>query len=201
MKYYQDITLLPDAESNLGFLWQKVYQQLHLALVENKTADNHSSIGISIPEYSENQKEKIFPLGSKLRLFAQNEEQLERLDMGAWLRRLTDYMHCTSIKEVPSSIDKFVCFKRKQCDTNAERLARRRAKRKGESLEQALEHFAGFKDQNTKLPFVNVKSLSGDQEFRLFIEKEVVEQSRIAEFSCYGLSSRDTNKQASVPWF
>ncbi|MBL1422430.1 MAG: type I-F CRISPR-associated endoribonuclease Cas6/Csy4, partial [Alphaproteobacteria bacterium] len=45
MKYYLDITILPDEEANLGFLWHKVYQQIHIALVENKIADNQSAIG------------------------------------------------------------------------------------------------------------------------------------------------------------
>lgn len=51
MDYYQDITLLPDAEVNLGFLWQKVFQQVHIALVEHKVADNRSAIALSIPKY------------------------------------------------------------------------------------------------------------------------------------------------------
>ena len=52
MNYYQDITLLPDADIGLYFLWQKVYQQIHLALVENKSADNASAIGVAFPEYN-----------------------------------------------------------------------------------------------------------------------------------------------------
>jgi len=61
MKYYLDITLLPDAETNLGFLWHKVYQQVHIALVENKVAKNQSEIAVSFPEYGS----KAFPLGAK----------------------------------------------------------------------------------------------------------------------------------------
>ncbi len=192
MKYYVDITLLPDAEANLGFLWQKVYQQLHLALVENKLADNHSAIAVSIPEYGNKQ----FPLGNKLRLFAQTQEQLQQLDIGKRLNRLTDYTHFKSIKEVPSSVSQYARFKRKQFDTNAERLARRRAIRKGESLEQALNHFNGFTDKETNLPFLNIKSLSNGDQFKLFIAREILDKSETGAFSCYGLS-----KGATVPWF
>ena len=85
------------------------------------------------------------------------------LDMIKWLNRLSDYTHCTSLKEVPSSVDKYVYFKRKQCDTNINRLARRRAKRKGETLEQALKYYVDFKDEESKLPFINMQSLSGDK--------------------------------------
>ena len=86
MKYYLDITLLPDAEANLGFLWQKVYQQVHLALVENKIAENESAIGISFPKY----KESDFPLGDKLRLFSETQEQFKQLELKKWFNRLTD---------------------------------------------------------------------------------------------------------------
>lgn len=197
MKYYLDITLLPDAEANLGFLWQKVYRQIHLTLVENKTPENYSEIAISIPEYGDKQ----FPLGAKLRLVAQNEQQLQQLDIGKWLSRLADYTHFTSIKEVPKSITQFAQFKRKQFNTNSERLARRRAKRKGESLEQALKYYEGFADKETDLPFIHVKSHSGGEQFRLFIERDIIEKPEIGKFNCYGLSQREKNQTATIPWF
>ena len=192
MKYYLDITLLPNAEANLGFIWQKVYGQVHLALVELKTANGYSNIAVSFPEYSNN----VLPLGNKLRLLAPTRELLEQLNVNKWLSRLTDYTHCTSIKEVPSSVSQYACFKRVQFHTNVERLARRRTKRKGESFEQSMKYFDGFKDQESKLPFINMLSLSKDERFRLFIDKEVTEQAEAGKFSCYGLS-----KTATVPWF
>lgn len=192
MKYYIDITLLPDAEANLGFLWQKVYQQLHLALVENKVSENQSAIAVSIPDYGS----KAFPLGGKLRLFAQHQEQLQQLDMDKWLKHLTDYTHMTSIKNVPVSVSQFAQFRRKQFNTNSERLARRRVKRKEESLEQALKHYASFTNQETHLPFINIKSLTKGEQFRLFIAREVFENSENGIFNCYGLS-----QGATVPLF
>ncbi|NOQ13677.1 MAG: type I-F CRISPR-associated endoribonuclease Cas6/Csy4 [Methyloprofundus sp.] len=192
MKYYIDITLLPDAEANLGFLWQKVYQQLHLALVENKVSEKQSAIAVSIPDYGS----KAFPLGCKLRLFAQYQEQLQQLDMGKWLKRLTDYTHVTSIKNVPVSVSQFAQFRRKQFNTNSERLARRRVKRKEESLEQALKHYASFTDQETHLPFINIKSLTKGEQFRLFIERDIFKKSEEGTFNCYGLS-----QGATVPIF
>jgi CRISPR-associated endonuclease Csy4 len=191
MNFYLDITLLPDAEANIGFIWQKVYGQLHLALVEQQTENGHSAIAVSFPEYSDN----VFPLGRKLRLFSKTSEQLQRLNLAKWLNCLTDYTHCTSIKEVPQ-VERYARFKRVQFDSNIERLARRRVKRKGESLEEALMHYSGFKEQQSKLPFVNMQSLSKGGRFRLFIELETVEQENEGLFSCYGLS-----KTASVPWF
>lgn len=192
MKYYIDITLIPDAEANLGFLWGKVFQQVHLALVENKASSNNSEIALSIPEY---RKEK-FPLGGKLRLLAPSQQLLQKLNISEWLNRLTDYTHCTSIREVPSSVSEFAIFKRARFIGNAERLARRRAKRKNECFEQSLKHYDGFKQQETDLPFVNIRSLSGGHQFKLFIKKESVSQTKISGFDCYGLS-----KEATVPCF
>ena len=192
MKCYLDITLLPDAEANIGFIWQKVYQQLHLALVEQQTVDGNSTIAVSFPEYGNN----AFPLGSKLRLFATGREQLQQLDLAKWLNRLTDYTHCTSIKEVPLSVEQYARFMRVQFATNPERLARRRAKRKGESLDAALAHYAGFEDKKSKLPFINVQSLSKGERFRLFIGREFCDQAVDGDFSCYGLG-----KAATVPLF
>lgn len=203
MNYYIELTLHPNAEANLGFLWEKAYQQVHLALVENLNATGQSAIGISIPQY----KKETFPLGSKLRLFAKTAAQLEKLNIQKWLSRLADYTRFTSIKEVPT-VDYFAIFRRKQFDTNPHRLARRRAIRKGESLEVALKHYSGFKDQEAKLPYINLVSLSSEQSyneqrqrFRLFIEQEIVDQISTGDFNGYGLSSRKQTKQATVPCF
>ncbi len=195
MKYYLDITLLPDTEISLGFIWQKVYQQIHIALAENKIAKNESAIAISFPKYGD----KAFPLGDKLRLLAEEQSQLEQLNVGKWLDRLTDYAHITLIKSVPLEVNEYAYFKRKQFDTNIKRLARRRVKRKGETFEQAMQHFEGFNDEESKLPFINMKSLSGNNQFRLFFERKIVETPEVGWFNCYGLSHRE--KQATIPWF
>jgi len=192
MQYYIDISLLPDAEANLGFLWQKLFQQVHLALVEKKLPNNTSAIAASFPHYGD----KVFPLGNKLRLLAEKQEQLQQLDIGKWLNRLTDYTHYTSIKEVPFSVNQYVYFERKQFDTNIQRIAKRRSQRKGETLEQALNHLKEFSDTETRLPFINMKSLTKGNHFRLFIEKTISDESQQGGFGCYGLS-----KGGNVPWF
>ena len=193
MNYYQDITLLPDTDISIGFIWQKVYQQIHLAIVENKIAENCSAIGLAFPDY----KSKTYPLGNKLRLFAATQAQLDILTIVKWLQRFSDHTHITSIKAVPENVSEYVCVKRKQVKTNLSRLARRRAKRKGESFEQALQHYASFNDEQTKLPFINVVSLSKKEQFRLFIEQLTTTIPIQGDFTCYGLSK----EQTTVPWF
>jgi len=198
MKYYLDITLLPDSEITLGFMWQKVYQQVHIALAENKIAENSSAIALAFPQCSQKgDKNVVFPLGNKLRIFALTEELLDKLAINNWLKRFSDHAHITSIKAVPENITEFVCVKRKQYKTNLSRLARRRAKRKDETFEQALQHYASFNNEQSKLPFINVNSLSKNEQFRLFIEQQKVNEAVAGEFTCYGLSK----EQATVPWF
>lgn len=187
MQYYQEITILPNAEIGLGFLWKKVFTQVHLALVE--ASNRNVSHGVSFPKYGS----KEFPLGNKLRVFSPSEGSLAEIDLPKWLSRLSDYCHVTSIKEVPQDHG-HVQFQRKQFKSNPERLARRRAKRKGESFEEALQQYAGFEQKKTNLPFIRLNSLSGKNknEFPLFIQKAIKPALVEGRFSCYGLSDRAT---------
>lgn len=196
MKRYVEITLLPTDDIGHYFLWSKVYQQLHLALVE-LTAGQGGSVGFSFPEYSAKQPR----LGRKLRVFASTESQLAQCNVQKWLERLSDYCHISSIRTVPEQT-RYAIFSRKQCVNNPERLARRRAKRKGETFEQALAHFAGFEGEFTYLPFVTIESLSTraaeevNHRFKLFVTQQLVLKPHEGIFNCYGLS-----KTATVPWF
>ncbi len=188
MKYYRELTLLPQEDVNLYFIWQKLYQQIHLALVGNKNDDNASSIGVSFPGYDANK----FSLGTKLRIFAEKEQTLEHMQCDQWLNRLSDYVHLGRIKPVPEKLAGHACFKHIKLKGNKEKLARRRAKRKGETLQQALAHFEDFEEQRSKLPYINMSSETNGQRFRLFIEKQAMEQPQTGLYSCYGLSNTTT---------
>jgi CRISPR-associated endonuclease Csy4 len=188
MNYYQEISLLPNADIAVYFLWQKLYQQIHLALVGNKSADNASAIGVVFPEYDSGK----FSLGTKLRLIAADEKLLEQTHCEKWLTRLSDYVHVSRIKPVPEKLAGYACFKHIKLKGNKEKLARRRANRKGETLQQALAHFEDFEEQQSKLPYINMNSQTNGQRFRLFIEKQVMEQPQTGVYSCYGLSNTIT---------
>lgn len=88
------------------------------------------------------------------------------------VKAFSDHTHITSIKAVLENVSEYVCEKRKQCKTDLSRLDRRRAKHKGETFEQALQHYESFNDQQSKLPFINVNSLSKSEQFRLFIDQK-----------------------------
>lgn len=195
MQHYVEITLLPNDEIGHYFLWSKIYQQLHLALVTS-AAGQPCAVGACFPEYSAGQPR----LGRKVRLFAQDAAMLTALKLPEWLSRLSDYSHISSIKPVPAHTQ-YALVARKQCVTSPERLARRRAKRKGESYEQALSHYSGIKTEASNLPYVDFQSEStqGEREkhrFRLLISQRLVSKPEEGAFSCYGLS-----KGATVPWF
>ena len=204
MKYYLELQLLPDDDISAHFLLAKVYTQLHIALAEIKDTNDKVNIGVSFPQYIfeekiEGKKAKV-NMGKKLRLFAQNEADLKKLDLKKWLDRLIDYVHIKSIQEVPENIKGYAIYKRKQVKTNAERLARHRVKRGDIGFDEALARYSNVVT-TTDLPYIQMLSLSTSDEqdkkrFKLFIEKRSIEQSESQVFSTYGLSS-----ESSVPEF
>ena len=184
MNFYIEITLLPNEEIPIYFLWEKIYQQVHLALVERQDDEGKVTIGASFPGYDAKQLQ----LGCKLRLFAVSKGDLVQLDLEKWLSRLLDYAHITSIKDVPPDCG-FAFFKRLQPKSNNARLARRKAKREGISLDKAMAYFENRKEQQSKVPFIHIKSLSSAQKYRLMIAQTNAEKYCSGKFSTYGLSS------------
>ena len=188
MNVYVEITLLPGADIGHHFLWEKVYQQIHLGLADTQMSNGLSAIGIAFPEYNAEQ----YQLGTKLRLFAQDQKMLENFNAKKWLNRLTDYVHITSIRNVPSNVTSYVRYKRQQSKSNIERLARRKAKRERIEFEQALQLLKGRKEILIKAPFIKISSSSSGQNFQIFIMKEHASERINNGFSCYGLSTTST---------
>ena len=212
MKHYQEFSLLPQEEISLYFLWSKVFQQIHLGLVEMQDGENTVPIGLSLPEYKMGERFGI--LGGKLRLFAPDESALAQFDAVKWLSRLSDYVHCTGIRTVPEKLAGHAIYKRVQPKNNPERLARRYAKRHNLDLDSALNgtvnllavggdagyptefRYCNMPKPELGLPYIRLKSLSGGQSFCLWIEKTPAAQPMAGGFSCYGLST-----SATVPEF
>ena len=200
MNYYIVVTLMENDQFSPYELWSQLYPQLHLALVEAKNADNKVNIGFSFPQYRFHQDKGVGFIGTKLRLFAESEADLKKLDIRRWLERLEDYVHVTSIREVPNDIKNYAIYKRKQVKTNAQRLARHRVKRGDIGFDEALARYSNVVTTNN-MPYIEMKSLStsdqqSEKRFKLFIEKQSAEKSETQVFSTYGLSS-----VSSVPEF
>lgn len=194
MRFYLEITLLPNPEVGINFLWSKVFQQIHLGLVEIQDDQGRVLVGISFPDYVIGEKYSV--LGGKLRLFAQDETTLTQFNASKWLSRLSDYVHCTSIRPVPEKITGYAIYQREQPKTNKERLARRYAKRHSIDYETALGQYGKMVNKSIVTPFIRLKSLSGNQEFCLWIKKTMVAEPLGSTFSSYGLSGL-----SSVPDF
>ncbi|WP_168416390.1 type I-F CRISPR-associated endoribonuclease Cas6/Csy4 [Acinetobacter indicus] len=204
MNYYIEVTLMENEKFSPYELWSQLYPQLHLALVEVKNAENKVNIGFSFPQYRFHQDKGVGFIGTKLRLFAESEADLKKLDIRKWMQYkdldLNDYVHITSIREVPSEIKGYVVYKRKQVKTNAQRLARHRVKRGDIGFDEALARYSNVVT-TTNLPYIEMASLSTSNDqakrrFKLFIEKQPATKSETQVFSTYGLSS-----ESSVPEF
>ncbi|KPH63437.1 type I-F CRISPR-associated endoribonuclease Cas6/Csy4 [Pseudoalteromonas porphyrae] len=217
MKYYLDITLLPEADITLGFIWQKVYQQVHIALVDNKVAENESAIAVSFPRYStEKSGEHEFPLGNQLRLLANDEAQLTKLKIAKWLNRLEDYVHIKSIKPVPENVT-YAAFVRQHVKGEARiekdmlSKAQRWAEKSGQPLDTCLAELEKTKPKAVNsLPFIWLESqetkqrdAANSRKFPLFIKKVEIGKKQTGIFNCYGLSVNHSNKEklASIPQF
>ena len=210
MNYYQELLLLPQEEIPIHFLWSKVFQQIHLGLVEIQDGQRQVPIGLSFPEYISG--EKVSLLGSKLRILAKDEATLVQFNTAKWLSRLSDYVHCTSIRPVPEKITGYAIYQRQQPKTNPERLARRYAKRHRVDYDTALNgtvvlsvkptqsiednkaemRYSEMPYQVIATPFIRLKSLSNEQAFCLWIKKTQVAEPSGTSFSSYGLSTITT---------
>jgi CRISPR-associated endonuclease Csy4 len=194
MKHYIEITLLPNPDIHLFGLWTKVFQQIHLGLVEIQDDQGRVPIGVSFPEYVTGEKYSV--LGDKLRVFSDNEATLSQFNATKWLSRLSDYVHCTRIRPVPEKVLGYAIYQREQPKTNKERLARRYASRHNENYDAALLHYSDMQPKAITTPFIRLKSLSGGQVFCVWIKKSLVSASCGGTYSRYGLSSA-----TSVPEF
>lgn len=212
MKYYLDITLLPEVDITLGFIWQKVYQQVHIALVDNKVGENESVIAVGFPGYGK----QAFPLGNKLRLLANTEPQLTQLNIEKWLNRFEDYVHIKSIKPVPENVA-YAAFVRQQVKGEARiekdmlSKAARWSKKSGQSIDTCLVELEKSRPKATNsLPFIWLESQEtkkrGEEsysKFPLFIKKVDVAEQQTGVFNCYGLSANHNSEEklVSIPQF
>lgn len=190
MNFYQEITLIPDAEISPYFLWSKVYTQLHIALAHVKNQHGVDGIGISFPNYKYEEKDgKTFAtLGNKLRIFANTGDELDKLALPVWLDRLIDYVHLTSIKEVGDKATGHVIVRRyryKDFDKKVSEFA----KFKGISEKDAWAHCLEHKRPIKRYPFISLKSETNQSDYRLSIWQETANEAKTGSFNTYGINN------------
>jgi len=185
--HYIDLTVISDEETSVAQLMGTLYEKLHLALVAGRI----DSVGVSFPGYRRIAK----TLGSVLRLHS-SEEVLNSLMSVDWLKGMRDYVKVAAIALVPVDAEHRTVY-RKQFKTNVDRLRRRRMKRKGETMEDAIKAIPDEVVRSPDLPYVWMRSLSTKQRFCLFIGMSPPRKTPVSGcFPCYGLSS-----EATIPWF
>lgn len=183
LKFYQEITLIPIEEININFLMNKVFCNLHNIFVQYQQ-NNFVDIGISFPHYEENK------LGEKIRIFFMSQKRSEEVNLQNKLRKFDDYIDVTNLIEVPET-DKFAVFSRKQYKGNKIKLARRQAKRKNISLEEAIEKYDNYEKELSKLPYLDLKSGSNGNTYKLFIQRKEKPKNE-GFFNTFGLSNINT---------
>lgn len=184
MKYYIDIKVLPDPEFSTSVLMNALFAKLHRAMIET----GHGEVGISFPQAQKT-------LGDSIRLHG-SQGALQRLMETNWLKGLTDYTCITAITTAPDNC-RYRVVERVQAKSSVERMYRRSVKNGRLTAEEAeMKMFAG-KEEHLKLPFVQIKSQSTGQAFRLFIRQgKLLDAPAEGGFSAYGLSG-----EATIPWF
>ncbi|GHT90106.1 type I-F CRISPR-associated endoribonuclease Cas6/Csy4 [Betaproteobacteria bacterium] len=187
MDHYLDIRIRPDPEFSVPQLMSALFAKLHLTLVDLQSTD----IGISFPEVND----KKPSLGQRLRLHA-HAGRLRTVVSHPHLESLRDHLEIAGPTPVPAQTQ-YRTVSRVQSDSNPERLRRRLIRRQNLSEVDARQCIPDNTVKTLALPFVNLKSQSSGQHFRLFIRHSPLHP--IPEpglFSCYGLSPT-----ATIPWF
>ncbi|WP_171998877.1 type I-F CRISPR-associated endoribonuclease Cas6/Csy4 [Cronobacter sp. JZ38] len=184
MDHYQDIQVLPDPEFRQETLMAALFAKLHRALGARGTGD----IGVSFPDVG------IKP-GGRLRLHGL-QPALAELEATRWRAGLQDYCQSSAILPVPQ-VQGWRTVSRVQVKSNPERLMRRSVRKGWLTEEAARQRLCDLHEQQTSLPWIQVKSLSSGQYYRIFIQHgELLTAPVSGVFSSYGLSP-----SATIPWF
>lgn len=184
MDHYLEIRVLPDPEFSEEMLMAALIAKMHRALVQRGKGD----IGVSFPAHA------LKP-GAMLRLHS-NRQALSELESLGWRKGLNDYCLCSEIKPIPD-VRQWRCVSRVQVKSSAQRLMQRSVKKGWLTEEDAQQRLLAMEDVRTNLPWLNLRSASTGQTFRLFIRHgEPLPAPVDGAFSTYGLSAT-----ATIPWF
>lgn len=203
--HYQEFTCLGDAEISVGFLMGRLMHALHITMVNATPTGKPCPLGVSFPGYREaaavqplrtkleasNDHESISqgpPIGKSIRLFAREQSQLEAIEWSRSMFGLDDYVYRTGIRKVPVTAERLFAFARYQPKASPERLIRRAMKRKGIDETEAHRRYASYQMDACRLPYIDMRSESTANCFRIFIDRVESEPKDQWGFSTYGLS-------------
>ena len=185
MDHYIDIKILPDPDFTTPSLMSVLFNKLHRALAEYQS----NSIAISFAELGNVKDDSDGALGSIFRLHG-NQADLANLMETNWLKGMNDHIKKSEVAPVPSKHE-FIQLRRLQCMSMSKiaRMRQRRMQRENETLEQATQAIPDSLTTKLKKPFVNVKSASTGQSFKLFFEQKTTKDTDLVnECNCYGIA-------------
>ena len=187
MDHFVDIQLRPDPEFVANHLMGALYAKLHRALV----AQTGLAIGVSFPGVGGSTPD----LGTCLRLHG-TDAALSGLLASDWLTGMRDHVALSLPRRVPDTAQHRT-VRRIQVKSSPERLRRRLMRRHNLNAQEALVRIPDDIACFMTLPFLQLRSTSTGQNFRLFIEHGPVQSDAVAgAFNAYGLSQEGT-----IPWF
>ncbi len=187
MDHYVDIDVLADPEFPVHHLMSALYAKLHRALV----AHNSTRIGVSFRGFGLQAPH----LGTRLRLHG-DLTALSALLASDWLAGMRDHVTLTQPTRVPATA-KYCAVRRVQVKSSPERLRRRLMRRHNLDAQEARQRIPDESARLVGLPFVQLRSTSTGQSFRLYIEHGTVQDNPIpGDFNAFGLS-----QLATIPWF
>lgn len=187
MDHYVDIEVRPDPEFPAYQLMSALYAKLHRALV----AQACTGIGVSFPGVDSQAPH----LGTRLRLHG-SLAALSALLQSDWLAGMRDHVALTPPAPAPAAAQ-HRAVKRVQVKSSPERLRRRLMRRHNLDEQQARQRIPDESARLAHLPFVQLRSTSTGQTFRLFIDHGPVQPGAVpGDFNAYGLSQGGT-----IPWF
>lgn len=187
MDHFVDIDLRPDPEILASHLMSALYAKLHRALVKLDSTD----VGVSFPGHDA----AVPHLGKRLRLHG-GLQTLTVLMASEWLTGMRDHVVASLPNPVPA-VGTHRRVRRVQAKSNPERLRRRLIRRHGLSATEVLQRIPDSAVELICLPFVQLRSASTEQTFRLFIAHDPDQPAAVAgAFNAYGMS-----QTATIPWF
>ena len=187
MDHYVDIDVRPDPEFPAHQLMSALYARLHRALV----AQAGTGIGVSFPGVDA----RLPYLGTRMRLHG-SQAALSALLASNWLMGMRDHVALTPALEVPGAAQ-HRAVRRVQVKSSPERQRRRLMRRQGIDEDAARQRIPDESARLSHLPFVQLRSTSTGQDFRLFIDHGPVQSGAVpGGFNAYGLG-----QGATTPWF
>jgi len=185
MDHFVDINILPTPELKSTQILNSLYGKLHDCLTKTES----KAIGVSFPRHGQTS------LGDILRLHG-GKDDLSQVIAMQWLMGYSDYVSVSAPARVPDDT-KHRLVSRVQVKSSPARLRRRAIKRHQITEAEALARYPDRIAEETDLPYVQLRSASTKQVFRLFVKHGPVSTEQLkGDFSAYGLSANST-----IPWF